>query len=88
MKFYKEPVVSHDDEGNVSIQELIENGNIIDFNTLRPFVVNDGNGNVYLSSIEKNGEVIMPNTSVLSTMTFYVNVIDSVFNTNVENMIF
>lgn len=70
-------------EGVLTMDSIIHNGKNINIcNDPSPFVVGDQNGVVTFAYINEEGEIMMINPSIMSTMTFCINVIDSSFYGN------
>lgn len=78
-------IVDDDGEGNVSV-DLLQgaNGTIAIPENPYPYVVVDDDGNVTMANISETGEISIPDANIATTMTFYINVIPSVFHEGIE----
>lgn len=80
LTYYPLPIVESDDNGNIVVNSVMDNGEISMLNQdPSPFVTDDGNGNVVIASILDSGEIVIEEAGIVSTMPFCVNVIKSAY---------
>lgn len=76
--------VEYDDAGNVSIKTIQQNDETVTIpDNPYPYVKED-DGNVVFASVSPTGQIFVPGSNILTTMSFYVNVVSSVFSDGVE----
>ena len=93
LEHYCEITTTDDGEGNVKIDQIISVGNLGEKKMLKvtdnpyPFVTDDDNGNVLWASVEEDGEIVIPDTYILSTMVFWLNVLEPSYNSAINILV-